>query len=332
MNYIIFDMEWNQAFCAAKMVRSPVLLHGEIIQIGAVKTDENFNFLDKIKINIRPKFYKQMNPHVRKITGITDVQLTAGETFPQAFKRFSEWCGENFRFITWGFDDVGVLSDNLTLHGLDPSFGSNYINLQLIYNRQVKSEHLQCALSAAAEKLGIPLDVQVHDAMNDAYLTYEVCQKLDMQLGIAEYAEYTAAAAPQLFKDAVNGVSDPRKMLFDKRVTDLKCPHCGQKLPFSEWLFGNGKSCRTVTRCACGEFVTVKLKAVTIAENDNTVIRTIHAASQKELDEFAAKLAKREERRKKVAAMRKKAENKEGKEDKENNGAKEKIDDNNGDD
>lgn len=170
------DLEWNQALNPSKTVREPVLLHGEIIQIGAVKTDDKFNLIDKIKINVRPKYYKKMNPHVAQITGITDMQLTSGETFPQSFRRFKEWCGSEFRFITWGFDDLNMLADNLTLHGLDPSFGSDYINLQLIYNRQMKSEHLQCALSTAAESLEIPLDVQVHDAFNDAYLTYEVCR------------------------------------------------------------------------------------------------------------------------------------------------------------
>lgn len=37
MNYIVFDMEWNQAFTNKRMVRTPVVLYGEIIQIGAVK-------------------------------------------------------------------------------------------------------------------------------------------------------------------------------------------------------------------------------------------------------------------------------------------------------
>ena len=115
MNYIIMDLEWNQALNPSKTVREPVLLHGEIIQIGAVKTDDKFNLIDKIKINVRPKYYKKMNPHVAQITGITDMQLTSGETFPQSFRRFKEWCGSEFRFITWGFDDLNMLADILRL-------------------------------------------------------------------------------------------------------------------------------------------------------------------------------------------------------------------------
>ena len=85
MNYIILDLEWNQAVSAARMIRKPVMLHGEIIQIGAVKTDDKFNLIDQIKINVRPKYYKIMNSHVEKLTGITQLQLMSGETFPHAF-------------------------------------------------------------------------------------------------------------------------------------------------------------------------------------------------------------------------------------------------------
>ena len=78
MNYIILDMEWNQAMDRAHTVQEPVLLRGEIIQIGAVKCDENFNLVDKLKINVAPKYYRKMNRHVEKITGITSAMLAKG--------------------------------------------------------------------------------------------------------------------------------------------------------------------------------------------------------------------------------------------------------------
>ena len=297
MNYVILDLEWNQAISAARMIRTPVMLHGEIIQIGAVKTDDRFNMVDKIKINVRPKYYKVMNPHVEKLTGITQLQLTSGETFPQAFKRFKAWCGEEFRIITWGFDDVGVLSDNLTLHGLDPSFGSDYINLQLIYNRQTNAEHLQCALAAAAESLEIPIDVQCHDAFNDAFLTFELCGKLDMAVGLAEYAEYVAALPTPLLKDAVNDVHDLKKMTYNRRVVEIPCPNCGEKLKPGQWMFSSGKSCKTIAKCANdGDFL-IKLKAAKITEGNYTVTRTVFAASESDINAFNEKLRKREERK-----------------------------------
>ncbi len=230
-----------------------------------------------------------------------------GETFPQAFRRFSARCGEEFRFITWGFDDVGVLADNLRLHELNPDYGSDYINLQVIYNKQKKGEHPQIALATAAESLDIPIDVQVHDALNDAYLTFEICQKLDMALGIAEYAQCTAAIPTPLFKDAVSNV-DMKNVLYNKYVMDIRCPVCAKekeqasKLRFREWIFTNGKACRTIGKCPdCEAQFSVRLKGSKLSENNYTVVRSVYAAGEDDIKSFEEKLRKREERKKKIA-------------------------------
>lgn len=307
MNYIILDLEWNQALNNAMIVRSPVVLYGEIIQIGAVKTDENFNLLDKIKINVRPKFYKKMNPYVEKITGITAADLACGETFPNAFRRFSEWCGEEFRIITWGFDDIGIFCDNLRAHGENAVFGRDYINLQLIFNRQTAAEHLQCALSTAAEKLEIPIDVQVHDALNDAYLTYEVLKKLDMVKGIAEYAEMssTAAAVP-IVKDYFEKV-DGDNMLRDRRLGAINCPFCEEKMSVREWFFSNKRSCKTLAECKEHGIFLVKMKAARISDTNYTVIRSVFTANDEDISLYERKLQKRKEslERRKAAAKKK---------------------------
>ena len=46
MDTIILDMEWNQPFSKKRMVKSPVCLTGEIIQIGVVKLDKNYCIVD----------------------------------------------------------------------------------------------------------------------------------------------------------------------------------------------------------------------------------------------------------------------------------------------
>ena len=40
MNYIVMDLEWNQAISQKFVKTKPVYLSGEIIEIGAVKVDE----------------------------------------------------------------------------------------------------------------------------------------------------------------------------------------------------------------------------------------------------------------------------------------------------
>ena len=67
MNYIAVDFEWNQAGYHRK---SNVQLDGEIIQIGAVKMDENFNVLEYFAADIKPVFYRKIHKKVKELTGI----------------------------------------------------------------------------------------------------------------------------------------------------------------------------------------------------------------------------------------------------------------------
>lgn len=292
MNYIILDLEWNQALDRAHVVQSPVELRGEIIQIGAVKTDESFSAAERLKINIAPKYYKKMNRHVEKITGITDAQLKTGESFPAAFERFRAWCGEDFRFITWGFDDIAMLSDNLALHGLEPSWGGDYINLQLIYKNQIDNERTQWSLSDAVERLGIPMDAQAHDAMNDAWFTYEVCRRLDMQGGIAQYGSFSSEIRLALRRDVIKNIADVRRVLSDTRVTDIPCPDCGESMKPYEWLsFGGGRK-STLAECEKhGKFL-IKLSCKKTGERACTATRTIYRADEKAEASYNKKLEK----------------------------------------
>ena len=279
MNYIILDMEWNQAMDRAHTVQEPVLLRGEIIQIGAVKCDENFNLVDKLKINVAPKYYRKMNRHVEKITGITSAMLAKGLPFPEAFARLKEWCS--------------------------PEYGSDYVNLQLIYKNQIDNERVQWSLSDAVEKLGIPLDAQAHDAMNDAWFTYEVCRKLDMQRGLAEYAGMSPGQRPVISREIFRDIHDIRRITSDEKITAVPCPECGRMLNNGEWL-----SLGVVRRndiCTCpdhGDFL-VKVVCKRASADRWTVTRSVYKSDDEALESYQKKIEKQHaaiERRKAAAA------------------------------
>ena len=116
MNYIVLDLEWNQPYDMKSMVKKPVMLHGKIIQIGAVKLDESYHILDTFKIMVSPKCYPKMHRKVAKLTGIKTEDLQYGFQFPVAFKHFSKWCGNDFAFLTWGTDDIKILRENMILY------------------------------------------------------------------------------------------------------------------------------------------------------------------------------------------------------------------------
>lgn len=228
MNYIVLDFEWNQPTSRNRLITDPVKLHGEIIQIGAVKFDDSFNMLSDIRITVTPKYYTEMNHYVRALTGIRTKDLKKGKPFPEALSEFKQWCGDDCCFITWGPDDMTMLISNMKLHSIDDPTLPNYYNLQLIFNKQITGEDRQWSLSSAMEKLGLPLDLACHDALNDAIYTARICSVLDMERGIAEYVA-PVPKEKKLPRSRYQGLKPhliATKEISSERKDSMRCPHC----------------------------------------------------------------------------------------------------------
>lgn len=180
MNYIVFDLEWNQAQSKEEAITQPVKLSGEIIQIGAVKLDRSFKIIDKFEIMVRPVYYTQMNPNVKKLTGISQEDIDSGVPFDVAYRRFCDFCGDQFCYMTWGTDDVGILLSNMRIHNISASPFFRTYNLQRIYGRQIAKVKGQVSLEDAVAALGEP-PYQAHNALSDAVSTALVCKHLDIR-------------------------------------------------------------------------------------------------------------------------------------------------------
>ena len=118
MNYIVLDMEWNQPWPGSPSAKKvlPVAIRGEIIQIGAVRVTEEQSVEDEFQVLIKPKYYRHLNRRVSKLTGIKEARLKEeGIPMRDAMEQFRTWCGEDVVFLTWGFDDIGILRENLQL-------------------------------------------------------------------------------------------------------------------------------------------------------------------------------------------------------------------------
>ena len=116
MDYIVLDMEWNQPWPGSPSARKvlPVQIRGEIIQIGAVRVREDQTVADEFQVLIKPKYYRRLNRRVSKLTGIKEAQLREeGVSMQEAMEKFRTWCGEDVIFLTWGFDDITILKENL---------------------------------------------------------------------------------------------------------------------------------------------------------------------------------------------------------------------------
>ncbi|RDY24720.1 exonuclease [Romboutsia maritimum] len=182
MEYIVFDLEFNQGFDKTlnKTVsneRCPF----EIIQIGAIKLDSHFNVLDTFNAYIKPDIYKDIHPFIGKMTGISNSDVKDAYNFTQVFKDFKKFISSKDSVLcVWGTGDLKELYRNINYYNLpSKNLPKLYINIQqyasLYFNNPAgKSIGLQNAISM----LNLDQDKSYHDALNDAYYTAQVFMRI----------------------------------------------------------------------------------------------------------------------------------------------------------
>jgi inhibitor of KinA sporulation pathway (predicted exonuclease) len=248
MHYVIFDLEWNQPFDEAAMVRQPVHLVGEIVQIGAVKLDENFKVVDELRLYITPQYYTKMHKHIAALTGIRDKDLAKqGVPFPQAYARFHDWCGEEFTYMTWSMNDLPMLIDNMILHGIDITNLPDVCDIQRIFSREIMRTNTAYSLDTALSLMKEKGDT-AHDALHDARNTAKICNHLELDKYLHEYTGRVFAEKPGLTR------YETRKLLLqDPALLEFPCPWCGKEVKCEGWIPLNGSNAITYGSCEEGD-------------------------------------------------------------------------------
>jgi DNA polymerase III alpha subunit (gram-positive type) len=276
MNYIVFDMEWNQPFSKETAIQSPIYLAGEIIQIGAVKLDVHGDAVDCIDLMIAPTFYRKLHHRIKKMTGITQEMLRGQKKFKAAIEIFKEWCGEDCLLLSWGYDDIQMLRDNLLMHDLDEDWLPPCLNLQGIFNHQVAKENRQFSLERAMEMLEISPSLQAHNAFNDAIYTARVAKMLDLSAGVRNYAELNGVLWHSMHskKEYFPTFRSAEKALADPRLKKLHCPVCGESLTVPEFNLIDEKNAECDLPTKHG-ILSVKLKVLQSQRKTYYIRRTI---------------------------------------------------------
>jgi DNA polymerase III epsilon subunit-like protein len=311
MEYIVLDMEWNQPWPGSPSAQKvlPVQIRGEIIQIGAVRLTDQGQVADEFQVMIRPKYYRRLNRRVSKLTGIKESRLREeGIPFPDAMEQFKRWCGEDIVFLTWGFDDIGILRENLRLFGLEESWTEKWFNAQMIFNAQTDGSNSQKALKTAMEIFGIEATRPAHDALGDAFHTAQICAKLDLQKGMAEYtqalkshengfhgAELPGCISRKVFYD----YADKQAALAAMTGPENQCPVCGRQMLGSRWFAQPGHRYMDLATCADhGKFL-IRCRLSDQPDGTVRVSRLTYEATSEAAEAYArrAEKADPEERR-----------------------------------
>ncbi len=303
MDHIVLDMEWNQPWPGSPSSKKvlPVQIRGEIIQIGAVRLRDG-QVADEFQVMIRPKYYRRLNRRVSKLTGIKESQLNAeGIPFPEAMERFRAWCGEDIVFLTWGFDDIGILRENLKLFGLEDDWTQRWYNAQMIFNAQTDGSNSQKALKTAMEIFGIEASRPAHDALGDAYHTALICARLDLERGAQEYqqalkshengfhgAELPGCISRKVFHD----YADKHAALAAMTGPENKCPTCGRQMLGSRWFAQPGH--RYMDLATCPEHGRFLIRVRLSEQNDGTVrvSRLTYEATSEAAEAYARRAEK----------------------------------------
>ncbi len=298
MHYIILDLEWNQPFTVKMTIKEPVALCGEIIQIGAVKLDENYHLIDTFKIMVAPKYYRKMHKKVSELTRITTDDLRYGFPFKTAFKHFSQWCGDDFSFLTWGPDDIRILRENMCIHKMKTEWIPNVYNLQIIFDNQLTKTNHQISLKNALEYVGEPA-LEAHDALNDARNTASLCPHIDMNKGFDQYHEleksFGAQKSPALNKRR-NGKSYRTKeeAFNDSSLLTFYCPDCGAQVVCADFVKQNSDKYICVGKCEDGKKFFVRFKFIRETNGTFSVARIIYDMDEEHSNYYHAKKQLRE--------------------------------------
>ncbi len=291
LNYIILDLEWNQPIGRGGMITEPVPLNGEIIRIGAVRTNDACELVDSFQICVRPKFYKRINRAVEKVTGLDSAALSFGRPFAAAYQSFLRFCGDDPVFITWGTEDEKVLRANLAVHGMDDSALPPFYDLQVIFSHRVTHDSRQYGVSAAVEHYGLPLDLKAHDALNDATYTYRIAREMGLARYIpAEYDKVLAEVEEERriqrelrFYRTYTGIESVEAGIRSKKIITCRCPECKTKLRRTYFVFISERKAIAFAECPeDGEYlVTIKFSQVPNGTFDVTRSFTVPSPQQR---------------------------------------------------
>jgi DNA polymerase III epsilon subunit-like protein len=182
VNYIVFDLEFNHPSKLEDENQNKInkSFPFEIIQIGALKLDENFNTVSTFDKLVKPSAYIDIKPYIQEITGITSEKLSNEKTFKELYKELYEFMKDDNILCVWGAADIKELFRNIEYHELDHSLiTKDYIDIQHYASKHFNyPKGTNIGLSKAVTMLDIPSTEEFHNAFNDAYYTSEVFKKI----------------------------------------------------------------------------------------------------------------------------------------------------------
>ena len=300
MEYIVVDFEWNQSPYGKGTGKKK--LPFEIIEIGAVKLDENRNVVDTFEAVIHPRVYKKLHHMTHELTGITQAEIDHGALFTHTIVDFMLWCGDDYMFCTWGNTDLIELQRNMRFYRLlDLLPGPmKYFNVQKLFRiLRDPLERQSCALETAVDILGIPRDSGAfHRAINDAMYTARVFAMMDMEKAVrlysVDYYQNPVSREEEIHlvydthsKYISREFSGKDEALADREVRSTRCFVCGRPAAKkTRWFLGKNKAYYCVACCREHGLIRGKIRFKKTDDDRVYVVKTIRPISPEQAEEI----------------------------------------------
>lgn len=179
--YIVLDLEMCDVPSGEKreVFNSPK----ELIQIGAVMLDSEYNIIDHFDMLVKPE-YGTVTPNIQKLTGISPKDVQNATDTENALALFEKWIPESSILVTWSENDARQLDDELYFKDICLNklydFLDDYIDCQEIFSEKMETNRVY-QLSEALAIANIDYDENIHNAHADAYNTALLFKKLQTE-------------------------------------------------------------------------------------------------------------------------------------------------------
>ncbi len=321
MDYIVFDLEWNQ--CPYGKEHEVARLPFEIIEIGAVKLNDALEETGSFHTLVAPKVYRSLHYRTREIVHLTTKDLKAGKPFEEAVRAFFAWAGPEAVFCTWGTTDLTELQRNLDFYGLLHLFQGpcRFLNVQKLFAVQYENTKSRRSLEYAVDFLKLEKSADFHRAYADAKYTGMILSSIDPSViwacdSIDTYQNPTAkeneihAVYNGYSKYISRSFPTKEEAMSDKEVRSTYCCICGREAKkLLRWFSASTRGYYCVAECPEHGYIKGKIRIMHARDGGVFVIKTIKVSYPEEAEAIRQKQEtlrmKRKKARHKVSTKRK---------------------------
>jgi len=298
MDYIVLDLEWNQSIDADE--KDTRALPFEIIEIGAVKLNEQKEIISEFSRLIKPVVYREMNHVTRKLIHLQMEELNTGDPFLKVMGDFLEWIGTDYFFCTWGPLDLMELQRNMRFFGIEPFSNKplKFYDVQKLFSIAFEDKKLRRSLEFAADYLNIVKEIPFHRAFSDAYYTAKVLKEIK-DPDVLKMFSFDVFELPKTKEEEIRIVfpgyekyisrefEDKALAFEDKDVISTKCYICHKNLRRKiRWFSPNGKHYYSVAYCDVHGYVKGKIRLRRSENNKVYVVKTMKITDLEEVEKI----------------------------------------------